>query len=180
MDSDVPPTNTCLKLRPWLHLSAWLYVVLAFIRLRDNPWDSFSYFIVAVLGINATLKSLRMNLVFFYMVLVTLFTLSDLVQVSTASQSWAAMHAMLRAGGFAAVRVVGFVAAPIVGAVSVLISFWMTRDYADAVEVRADEERRMFLAAVTGIQPARPLYGTSASFEPFSGRGRYLGSIDSD
>ena len=173
MDGEVPPTDLCLRLRPLLLASGWLYIAVGFLRVRESPWDFLSYSLIGWVGVRSTWKTLRMNLVFIYLVFSSLNALSDVITVSAVLRDWVSVRSVLKAGGWPAVPLAGTLIAPLAGAFAVFISFWMTKDYSEAVDARAEEERRAFLVSITGGAGG---YGTTG-FEAFSGRARRLGAV---
>ena len=187
MDQDVPPTDLCLRLRPYLQATAWLYLVVGILRARKDPWDFVVYGFMAWIGLGATLKALRMHTVFFYMVVSAISTLSDFLWVSHSPKSWSELHTILVSWRSVcsipgsdcsqavaeAAFVLGFLAAPLVGLLALVVSYWMTSDYSLAIDARADEERRALLAAVSGVGGYQTIPGIQG-FQAFSGRGRRL------
>ena len=163
-DNDVPPTDFCLRLRPWLSLVSSLSLGLSMLRLPTQPAASLFSFSIFVIGMQASWKTLRMHLVSVFFFAVCLAALVDcltflkevpFVQLKLQHPHW-----------FVVAEAISVIAAPIVSLAGFTVSLAMLRDYSATIDARAAEEQRVFRARFTETG-----YG---GFVAFSGRGHTL------
>ena len=166
---EVPPTDLCLRLRPWLSLTASLSLGLCLLRLPTQPAAALFSFSIFVIGVQASWKTLRMHLVsvFFFAV-----CLSALVDCLTLLKELPMLPFKLQHNAWYVVaEAVAVVAAPVVSLCGFGVALAMLRDYAATIDARAAEEHRAFQARLTERLSGSSGYG---GFAAFSGRGRTL------
>ena len=158
-DREAPPTDLCLVLRPWLSFASSLYVAVGILRTATDPWGAFVYILVGVMGLQASLKTLKMSVIPTLLLISILTGLSDFMTFASKVQT-GSLSSELRSSP---ASTVSYLAAPFASILLVSLSIAMIRDYTLSLEARAEEERRLLIRQV-------PTLGFSA----FSGQGRRI------
>ena len=158
-EREAPPTDLCLLLRPWLSFASSLYVGVGLLRIASDAWGAFVYILVGVMGLQASFKSLRMNVIPTLLLVSILTGLSDVMTFAIKINS-GSIPVEVRVAPASTVSVL---AAPCAAVMLISISIAMIRDYTVALEARADEERRLLIRQAPSL-----------GFSAFSGRGRRI------
>jgi hypothetical protein len=164
MEDEVPPTDFCIRMKPWLALVSSMYLGLAVLRAPAERGKALFTLFVFWLGLQSSWKTLRMNILSLFFFATFFSVLMDTLQLF---KDFHDLPRLLNSPDWKLVSSgVALTAAPIISNIAFFLSLQMLKDYGAAIESRAADEQRAFRAQVRN-------YG---GFVPFQGTGRTLDS----